>query len=100
MDGIWTQFAGVLLVFGLLGAGLWYTRRRGMANWTFGSPVSTGQKATVIQRLPLTPNHSVHILSVSGRQFLLSCSPSSCQLITELRPDSEQVEPFLGNHTR
>jgi flagellar biogenesis protein FliO len=83
MNEIYRQFAGVSLVLAVLAAALWLAKRRGLARWNF----STGggsRVVTVLERISLTPQHTLHVLVVDGRRLLLTSSPSSCQLITEL----------------
>ncbi len=38
----------------------------------------------VIERIPLTAQHAVHLVQIGHRRVLISSSPGSCQLITEI----------------
>ena len=35
----------------------------------------------VIERLPLTPQHSLHLVSVGGRTLLVAVSPVGCTVV-------------------
>jgi len=74
------QILSVLLVLGLLGGLLWFLRNRGLA-----IPRRAGRKSSrhleSIARLPLTPQHSVHLVRVSDHAVLLALSPSGCTLV-------------------
>jgi flagellar biogenesis protein FliO len=71
--------SGVLL---LLGTGLWYLRRKGLAQ--YGVRPSTGaRKRTLeaVERLPLGPQHSLHLVRLGGRALLVGTSPTGCALL-------------------
>jgi flagellar biogenesis protein FliO len=78
------QVLAVFLVLGLLAAALWFLRSRGLAH--YGGPVR--RKATrhleAIARLPLTPQHSVHLIRVSDHAILVALSPSGCTLVERM----------------
>lgn len=75
------QMLGVVTVLALLAGTLWWLRRRGIASVV--TLARRGQSDIVqhVQRLPLSPTHSLHLIRVSGRAILLACSPSGCQLL-------------------
>jgi len=72
----------VLFVLGLLGGALYWLRAKGLARF---NGKSLGRSATrqmrVLERLPLTPNHSMHIVSVGGRRLLVAVSPGGCTVV-------------------
>jgi flagellar biogenesis protein FliO len=35
----------------------------------------------VLERLTLSPNHSLHLVAIDGRTMLVGISPSGCQLL-------------------
>jgi flagellar biogenesis protein FliO len=84
MNDIYRQFAGVLIVLAILGATLWLARNRGIAQWLSLRKPSRERTITVLERVPLTPQHTLHLLAVGERRLLVTSSPSSCQLITEI----------------
>jgi len=95
------QTLAVFLVLGLLLAALWLLRRQGLA--TFNSlPVlkrlggrSSGRHLQVIERLVLTPTHSLHLISIENRLVLFATSPSGCQPVELSLPVAKPVEDPL-----
>jgi len=88
------QALSVVLVLGLLGGGLWWLRRRGMAQFAFKTP-GGGRRRTiqVIERTALTPQHSLHLVRVAGRTMLIAASPSGCSILEGFtEPANERVE--------
>jgi flagellar biogenesis protein FliO len=74
-----------LLVLGLLGGALYWLRTKGMARFNgkglggFGR--QAGRQMQAIERLPLTPQHSLHLVSVNGRTLLLAVFPNGCTVL-------------------
>jgi flagellar biogenesis protein FliO len=64
--------AGVLM---LLGCALYFLRRKGIAR------ASGGTQLQSIDRLPLTPQHSLHLIRVYGRIVLIAVSPGGCSVL-------------------
>lgn len=64
--------AGVLL---LLGAVVLALRRRA------GHPRGRARLLTAVERLPLSPHHSVHLVRLGDRGLLIGVSPSGCAVL-------------------
>ena len=76
------QIGMVLLVFALLGGLLWFARRRGMASFPMGTRRNAnGRRLEVLERLPLTTQHALHLVRVADRTVLIATAPSSCTLL-------------------
>jgi flagellar biosynthetic protein FliO len=75
------QGLAVIVVLALLGGTLWVLRRRGMAVFTARAGSGSGRKMQLIERLPLTPQHSLMLVQVGGRTLLVGVSPSGCTLL-------------------
>lgn len=80
------QALSVLLVFALLGAALWALRRRG--SLALGQPwwrrAQGGSKSLQsIERLSLTPQHSLHLIRIDGRDLVVATHPQGCTVLTE-----------------
>jgi flagellar biogenesis protein FliO len=76
------QIGMVLAVFGLLGALLWFSKRRGWAAFSIGQRRSgNGRRLEVLERVPLTAQHALHLVRVSDRTVLIATAPSSCTLL-------------------
>ena len=74
------QMAVVAVVLLLLGATLWVLRRRGLAAVAFGKRPG-GRRIECMERLPLGPQHTLHLVRVGETELLLACSPSGCSLV-------------------
>jgi flagellar biogenesis protein FliO len=88
------QALSVLLVLALLGATLWWLRRRGMAAFAFKAGTSGRRKSIqVIERLALTPQHSLHLVKVDRRTLLIAASPAGCSILEGFtEPAEERIE--------
>ena len=89
MDAI-GQFTAVAGVLGLLLACLWWLRRRGVAPGVVRR--RGGRRLEILERLPLGPQHSLHLVRVGGATLLVASSPSGCTLMERL-PASEISGP-------
>jgi flagellar biogenesis protein FliO len=84
------QIGMVLLVFALLGGLLWFSKKRGLASFPLG-PRRGGntRRLEVLERVPLTPQHALHLVRVADRTVLIATAPSSCTLLdAPISPDS------------
>ena len=77
------QTIAVFFVLLLLAATLWLLRRRGVAtvNTVLAKRLSKQRLMQVMERVPLTANHSLHLVRVQDRVILIGVSPSGCQQI-------------------
>ena len=80
---LFQQLSSVALVFLLLGGLLWLARRQGKLN-PFGA-LQAGRKLESVERLVLTPQHSLHLVRVGGQELLVATHPQGCTLLTESR---------------
>lgn len=84
------QAAGVLIVLAALGALALAAKQRG--NLAFAMPSRCGgrpKRMHVLERLPLTPQHSLHLVTVDGRTVLVGVSPGGCQLLEKDAPEAQ-----------
>jgi flagellar biogenesis protein FliO len=84
------QVAGVLIVLGALGAIVMLGKHRGFMHCAV--PVrsnSRPKRLQVLERLALTPQHSLHLVTLDGRTVLVAVSPGGCQLLQ----NGESPEP-------
>lgn len=85
------QVCSVLLVFSLLGAALWAARRRGKISFPGFTEKGLAWKRAkgntgemvAMERLQLTPQHTLHMVRVGGRELVVATHPQGCTLITE-----------------
>ena len=73
------QIAMVLAVFALLGALVWFTRRRGLAS--FAPRRGKIRNLELLERVQLTPQHAIHMVRVSDKVVLIATAPSACVLL-------------------
>jgi flagellar biogenesis protein FliO len=87
------QILSVLTVLALLGGGLWWLRRKGVAQFAAVSRGAGGKARSMqlVERLALTPQHALHLVRVSGRTILVASSPGGCSLLDTL-PQNDREE--------
>ena len=76
------QIGMVLLVFALLGGLLWFSKKRGLAAFSIGARRGgDARRLEVLERVPLTAQHSLLLVRVADRTVLIATAPSSCTLL-------------------
>ena len=75
------QIIMVLVVFGLLGGLMWLLKRRG--SLAFSPRRSGARRLEVLERVPLTPQHSLHLVRIAGKVVLIGTAPSACTLLDQ-----------------
>ena len=76
------QTLAIAIVMALLAGLLFGMRRRGMARFRIGfQRQKTARRLEVMERLPLTPQHSLHMVRMGRRELLIGVSPSGCSLL-------------------
>jgi flagellar biosynthetic protein FliO len=79
---VFQQFLVVLIVLGLLCGALWALKRKGWASTGLRGKREVGApRLEVIDRLPLTQHHSLHLIRLANRTLLIGLSPSGCNLL-------------------
>ncbi len=92
------QFLAVVFVLLSLWAALWFLRRKGVA--VRGTPLLGRKQAHSIEhldRMRLTPQHSIHLLRVEGRKILVAVHPQGITLLTEGAADFDLAKGAIGN---
>lgn len=77
------QLFAVALVLGGLVVAVWLLKRKGWARISARGPRGSGggPRLEVIDRLVLTPQHSLHLVRLQDRTLLVGLSPSGCNLL-------------------
>lgn len=75
------QATAVLVVLGLLGVTLYALRVKGLPIVTRRGAAGGQRRLESIDRLPLTPQHSLHLVRVEGRTVLIAVSPGGCSMV-------------------
>ncbi len=76
------QLSIVAVILGVLCGGLWLLKRKGWAHTAMRRGRADGQpRLEVIDRLVLTPHHSLHLVRLADRTLLVGLSPNGCNLL-------------------
>ena len=76
------QTIAVFVVLALLGGTLFWLRRKGWAQFSLSAKRgSVSRKIQLIERLPLSAQHSLHLVRVGGRELLIGVSPAGCTVL-------------------
>lgn len=76
------QALTVFSVLALLACTLYWLRARGVAQFTVkGLRGSSHRQMESIERLPLGPQHSLHLVRITGRVVLVAVSPGGCSIL-------------------
>jgi flagellar biogenesis protein FliO len=91
----------VFFVLALLSGLLWVARRKGLAALSVRLPVRGGGRAPkqlrVLERVPLSGQHSLHLVACAGRLLVVAVSPSGCSTLADLsEPGSEAFSIASG----
>jgi flagellar biogenesis protein FliO len=82
----------VIFVLGLLGATIYWLRGQGIARFGGKGVVRGARRMQTIERMALSPQHSLHLVNVSGRVLLIAVSPGGCSLLDgEIKLNDAQV---------
>ena len=76
------QLTIVVAILALLCGAMWVLKRKGWAQTTMRRSRADGQpRLEVIDRLTLTPHHSLHLVRLADRTLLVGISPNGCNLL-------------------
>lgn len=75
--------AGVLA---LLLLSLWWLRSKGFAQPVWRGLSRPARRLESIERLPLTAQHTLHLIRMGGRELLIASSPAGCALMSAEDP--------------
>ena len=73
------QLAAIGAVLSLLAVTLWWLRRRGFA----AVRPRRGERRLLetLDRLPLGPQHSLHLIRLGEQALVVACSPAGCSVV-------------------
>ncbi len=79
------QATAVFVVLALLGLAFYWLRAKGVARFALPGMAGSGQRRLQsIERLPLTAQHSLHLVRVAGRLVLIAVSPGGCSVLDSI----------------
>ena len=81
------QMAAVAGVLTLLALTLWFLRRRGAVGMM---PMKSrpARKLECLERLPLGPHHTLHLVRLGETSLLVASSPGGCSLVQSFPQDA------------
>jgi len=79
------QLAAVAGVLTLLGFTLRFLRRRGLAGLTMARS-KPARRLECLERLPLGPHHTLHLVRMGETALLVASSPGGCSLVQSFPP--------------
>jgi len=85
------QMAAVAGVLTLLASTLWFLRRHG----TLAAVLPVKRKARrleCLERLPLGPHHTLHLVRMGDTSLLVASSPGGCSLVQSFPPEPSRTE--------
>jgi len=91
------QLIAVVIVLGILAASLWLLQRKGLVRTTIRARGAGKPPLELIDRLALTPNHSLHLVRLADRTILVGLSPNGCALLDRLDRPSPYRDSFPEN---
>ena len=74
------QVAAIVLVLGLTAGVAWWLRRRGVLPAALHRK-SLGKRLESLERLPLGPQHTLHLVRLGDKALLVAASPGGCALL-------------------
>jgi flagellar biogenesis protein FliO len=80
-------------VLALLAATLWWLRRGGFARLQTGPRRAALGQLEQLARLPLTPQHSLHLVRLAGRALLIGRSPAGLTVLESVEWKTGSVAP-------
>jgi flagellar biogenesis protein FliO len=89
---IFGQLAAVGAVLGVLYGGWWWLKRRGLA-LPLGRKRSQGRKLECLERLPLGPQHTLHLVRLGETALLVASSPAGCTLVDRVPRGEAGIAP-------
>jgi flagellar biosynthetic protein FliO len=83
------QLMAVVLVLGLLFGALWLLRRKSLSGFALLPKQAGGvRQLRVIERVSLSPQHSVHLVQVADTLLVVGVSPAGCNSLASLPPST------------
>jgi len=81
------QMAAVAGVLTLLALTLWFLRRRGITGIRQARKGAT-RRLECLERLPLGPHHTLHLVRIGETSLLVASSPGGCSLVQSFPQDA------------
>lgn len=89
------QIAATCAVLALLGATLWWLRRKGFAS-LLPARKAADHRLEHLERLPLGPQQTLHLVRLGDTALLLASTPAGCTLVRAIPQFDPRVEREAG----
>jgi flagellar biogenesis protein FliO len=90
----------IFLVLALLFGLLWLARRKGLAALSLGFRARgggpTARQMRVVERIPLSGPHSLHLVACGGRLLMVAASPTGCCTLADFAEPSGEARSAMG----
>lgn len=85
------QSLAIAFVFALLGAALWFLRKRG--NIRIGFPRARAARGVLESRgkLALGPQHSIHVVRIGERDMVVAVHPAGVTVLCRPAPAADSI---------
>lgn len=83
------QGLAAIAVLGLLAVLLWSLQKRGLAR--FAAPAGTSRRMQVVERMPLTAQHALHLVRIEGRLVVVASAPGGCSVLSPIATKEDQT---------
>ncbi len=81
------QFLVVIAVLAGLVGTLWTLQKRGFIRLAHAGLKTRGErKLQIVERLQLTPQHTLCLVRLDGKTLLIGTAPASCTVLNEEQP--------------
>ena len=91
------QIVMILAVFALLGGVLWMLKRRGVAALALSGRRPGARRLEVLERIPLTPHHALHLVRIADKVVLIGTAPSACALLDSSISEASLPQTLVAN---
>ena len=72
------------VVFALLGLAVWKLRRGNSSTSIWPRARGAGRTLESVERLALTPQHSLHVVKIHGRKIVVTTHPQGCSVLLQI----------------
>ena len=90
-----SQLAVIAFVFLALAAVLWIGKQRGMVQFP-GGRTAGARRMKVVERLPLTAQHALHLVQVEDKLLIVASAPGGCSVLGPVSNSAGSAQPGVS----
>jgi flagellar biogenesis protein FliO len=87
------QILAVCFVFALLACMVWWLRGRSKVTLRLPKLSKRARRIEVLERLALTPQHSLHLVSLCGKQMVIAAHSSGVSVVERIEGPRPAAQP-------